>query len=92
MMPAQPSTFLESFLKQLGFPGDTVVKNTPATGDARDVGSIPGLGRYPRVGSGSALQYAGLELHGHEKPGRLQSMGCKESDRTEHACFLNSSD
>ena len=31
-----------------GFPGGTVVKNPRANaGDARDVGSIPGLGRSP---------------------------------------------
>ena len=31
-----------------GFPGGTVVKNSPANaGDTTDVGSIPGLGRFP---------------------------------------------
>ena len=35
-------------LKYLGFPGGTVVKNLCAHGeDAREVGSIPGLGRSP---------------------------------------------
>ena len=30
------------------FPGGTVIKNLPASaGDARDTGSIPGLGRSP---------------------------------------------
>ena len=39
-----------------------VVKNLPASaGDARDVGSIPGLGRFPGVGSGNPLQYSCLE-------------------------------
>ena len=39
-----------------------VVKNLPAnTGDARDVGSIPGLGRSPGGGHGSPLQYSCLE-------------------------------
>ena len=33
-----------------GTPGGTVVKISPdSTGDARDTGSIPVLGRYPRV-------------------------------------------
>ena len=33
---------------QLGFPGGSLVKNPPAdAGDAGDVGSIPGLGRFP---------------------------------------------
>ena len=30
-------------------------------GDARDVGSIPGMGRSPRVGNGNPLQYSCLE-------------------------------
>ena len=31
-----------------GFPGGSVVKNLPANaGDTGDVGSIPGLGRFP---------------------------------------------
>ena len=29
--------------------------------DARDIGSIPGLGRYPGVENGNILQYSGLE-------------------------------
>ena len=38
------------------------VKNPPASaGVARDVGSIPGLGRSPGVGSGKLLQYHCLE-------------------------------
>ena len=39
-----------------------VVKNPlVSTGDARDVGSIPGPGRSPGVGKGYLLQYACLE-------------------------------
>ena len=46
----------------LGFPGDSVVKNLPAkAGDTRDVGLIPGLGRYPGGGHGNLLQYCCLE-------------------------------
>ena len=41
----------------LGFPGDSVVKNTPA--NAGDMGSIPRLGRSP--GNGDANQYSCLE-------------------------------
>ena len=41
----------------MGFPGGSVVKNPPAnTGDARDVDSIPGLGRSPGEGNGNPLQ------------------------------------
>ena len=39
-----------------------VVKNPPAyTGDARDAGWIPGLGRSPGGGPGNPLQYSCLE-------------------------------
>ena len=39
-----------------------VVKNPPtSTGDTRDRGSVPGLGRFPGVGNGSPLQYSCLE-------------------------------
>ena len=39
-----------------------VVKNPPANaGDARDAGSIPGLGKSPGVGSGNPLQYSCLQ-------------------------------
>ena len=47
-------TFLQTIsfrARHLGFPGGTVVKNLPAIeGDARDMGSIPGLGRSSGVG------------------------------------------
>ena len=40
----------------MGFPGSLVVKNLPANaGDVRDVGSIPGSGRYPGEGHGNPL-------------------------------------
>ena len=39
-----------------GFPGVRLVKNPPANaGDTRDVGSIPGLGRFTGVGNGNPL-------------------------------------
>ena len=39
-----------------------MVKNSPAnTGDIKDTGSIPGLGRYPGEGHGNSLQYSCLE-------------------------------
>ena len=44
-----------------GFPGGSVVKNLPANaGDARDMGSIPGLGRSSAGGNGTPLQYSCL--------------------------------
>ena len=46
----------------LGFTGGSVVENPPANvGDVRDMGSIPGLGRFPEEGSGNPLQYSCLE-------------------------------
>ena len=39
-----------------------VVKNPPANAeDVRDMGSIPGLGRSPREGNGTPLQYSCLK-------------------------------
>ena len=44
-----------------GFPGSSAVKNPPANaGDARDSGSIPGLGRFPGGGISNPLQYSCL--------------------------------
>ena len=53
--------YYETLLCQ-GFPGGTMVKNWPANaGNARDMGSIPGLGRSPGEGNGNPLQYSCLE-------------------------------
>ena len=53
-----------------------MVKNPPANaGDARDLGSIPGAGRYPGGGNSSSLQYLAWEIPQTEEPGGLQSMG-----------------
>ena len=42
--------------------GGTVVKNLPANAeDTGDMGSKPGLGRYPEGGNGNPLQYSCLE-------------------------------
>ena len=44
-----------------------VVKNPPASaGDARDVGSIPGSGRFPGAEDGNPLQYFAGKLHGQK--------------------------
>ena len=54
-------SFKQDSIEALGFQGGTVVKNPPANaGDARDVGLIPGLGRYPGGGNGNSLQYSSL--------------------------------
>ena len=45
-----------SYSKLDNFPGGAVVKNLPTNaGDARHVGSIPGLGRSPGGGNGNPL-------------------------------------
>ena len=45
-----------------GFQVGAVVKNPPTNaGDARDVGLIPGSGRFPGVENGNSLQYSCLE-------------------------------
>ena len=63
-------------LLNLGFPGGSVVNNPPA--NAGDVGSIPGLGRFPGVGNGNPLQCSCLENSmDRREPVGLQSMGLK---------------
>ena len=57
--------------------------------NARDAGSIPGLGRSPGEGNGNPLQYSCLK-NSMEESGRLQSMGRKESDTTERLHSLTS--
>ena len=44
------------------FPGGAIVKKQSTNaGNARDMGSIPGLGRSPAAGYGNPLQYSCLE-------------------------------
>ena len=53
-----------------------VVKNLPANaGNARDTGSIPGLGRSPGEGNGNLLEYSCLENPTDREAWRLRSMG-----------------
>ena len=67
------------------FPGAVVVKNLPAnTGNARDVDSIPGLGRFPRR---RKWQPTPVFLPGKSQEQRslagYSPWGHKESDPTE---------
>ena len=55
----------------------------------RDMGVIPGLGRFPGGGNGSPLQDSGLENSMDLGAWRATVHGCKESDMTEH---LNTKD
>ena len=59
-----------------GFPGGSVVRNSPA--NAGDGGSIPGSGRSPGEGNGNPLWYSCLENpHGQRSLAGLRSMGAK---------------
>ena len=67
-----------------------VVKNLlTIAGDLRDMDSIPGLGRSPRGGHGSPLQYSCLENpHGQRSLESYSQQCCQELDTTvvtEHA-------
>ena len=75
-----------------GFPGDSVLKNPPAS--SGDLGSIPGLGRSPEEWNGYPLQYSCLENpmdRGVWQTNR--PWGPKELDMTEwlsmYACDVN---
>ena len=63
-----------------------VVENPSAnSGDARDVGSTPGLGKSPRVGNGNSFQYSSLEkFHGQRRLVVYSPCGHKESDTLKH--------
>ena len=42
-----------------------------STGDAGDLGSIPGSGKFPGEGNGNPLQYFAWEIPWTEEPGEL---------------------
>ena len=62
-----------------------VVKNLPAdTGDARNLGSIPGSGRSPGEGTGNPFQYSCLENpHGQRSLAGYSPWVRKESETAE---------
>ena len=70
-----------------------VVKNPPANaGDERDMGSIPGSGRFPGRGHGNPLQYAYLENPMDRGAWKTTVHRIAESDTTEtpwHKTFSN---
>ena len=61
-----------------GFPGDSVGKESAC--NAKGLGLIPGLGRFPGEWNGNLLQYSGLE-NSRQEPGGLQSMGMQSGTR-----------
>ena len=66
----------------MGFPGGSDGKESAC--DARDLGSIPGLGRFPGGRNGNLLQYFRLENpHGQRSLAGYSPWGRKELDTTE---------
>ena len=62
-----------------------MVKNQPATaGDARDVGSVPGLRTFPGGGHGNPLQYACLENLTDGRAWRAPVYRFAKTEVTEH--------
>ena len=52
-----------------------MVKNLPANaGDIRDMGSLPGSGRFPGVENGNSI-FLAWGIPWTEEPGRIQSIG-----------------
>ena len=73
--------FIAALMRELDFPGGTVVKNPPAS--EGDVGLISGLGRFPAEGNGNPLQYSCWEIPCTEEPSGLPAMGSQKLDTTE---------
>ena len=64
------------------FPGGSYGKESAF--NVEDLGSIPGLGRFPRGGHGNPLQYSCLENpHGQRSLASYSPWGHKESNTTE---------
>ena len=71
-------------LEVRGFPGGSVVKNPPTNErDLGDMGSVPGLGRYPGEGNGDPLQYPCLGSP-MERGAWWATIHGLQSDMTEH--------
>ena len=66
----------------MGFPGGSDGKESAC--NARNLGSVPGLGRYPGRRHDNPLQYSFLENpHGQKNLASYSPWGHKESDMTE---------
>ena len=61
------------------FPRSSVSKESAC--NARDLGSIPGLGGFPGAGNGSPLQYSSLENLMDRGAWRASTRGCKNLTR-----------
>ena len=73
----------------VGFTGGSVVKNLPAKSEnARDVGSVPGLGRSSGGGNGNPLQYSCLGSPMDRRVWLATVHRVTESDMTENTLTL----
>ena len=73
-----------------GFPGGTVVKNTPANaGGERNSGLNPGSGRVPGGGNDNPFQYSCLENSIDKGAWQPVVHGVAESDTIENACIMH---
>ena len=70
----------------LGYLGGLVVKNLPT--NAGDIGSIPGLGRFPGEGNGNHSSILAWRILWTEEPSWPQSMSQKELAMTEQLNFI----
>ena len=75
-----PSSLRAHQLTMEGWNCCWLIKNLPAnTGDVRDRGSIPGLGRSPRKGQRTHSNILGWRIPWTEEPGLLQSIGSQRA-------------
>ena len=65
----------------MGFPGGSDSEESAC--NEADLGSIPGLGRFPGEGHGNPLQYSGLENPMDRGAWWATAHGVAESDMTE---------
>ena len=84
MITWEPKVFTHGKHHDFECTGGTVVKNPPTNAaDAKDMSSIPGSGRSPRIGNGNPLQYSFLENPTDRGAWWATVHGVAESDMTE---------
>ena len=74
----------------MGFPGGASgIESTCKAGDTRDMGSIPGSGRFPGEENGNPLQYSCLGNSKDRGAWWATVQGIAESETTEHTHTLS---